>query len=70
MAIAYEWCESYRRYHDDMSVYYDDENVRIYQIHRNADFRLADQSLQFKDYEYDQGELFNSGPTIEQVLGR
>ncbi len=70
MAVAFEWCETYRRYHDDMSIYYDDENIRIYQIQRNADFRLADQSPQFKDYEYHQGELFNSGPTIEEVLGR
>ncbi len=68
MAIVYEWAETYRQYHSDMTIHYDDENVRIYRIHRNADFKLADESQQFKDYEYEQDELFNSGPTIEQVL--
>lgn len=70
MAIVYEWAETYRQYHSDMTIHYDDANVRIYRIHRTADFKLADESQQFKDYEYEQGELFNTGPTIEQVLDR
>lgn len=70
MAITYEWAETYRRYHSDMTIHYDDSNIRIYRIHRTADFKLADESSAFKDYSYEQGELFNSGPTIEQVLGK
>lgn len=68
MAIVYEWAEIYRRYHSDMSIHYDDSNVRIYGIHRTADFKLADESSQFKRYKYEEDVLFNSGPTIEQVL--
>lgn len=67
MAIAYQWAETYRQYHDDMTVYYDDQDIRIYRIHRTADFRLADESEQFKDYEWHPNRLFNSGPTIQEL---
>lgn len=68
MTTTYVWCETYMRYHDDMSVYYDDEDIRVYRIRHSPDYRAADESSRFKDYRWNPGALFNEGPVrVDQV---
>ncbi len=69
MAITARWAETYRRYHDDMTIFYDDANIRIYEIRMTPDIRAADASPQFKDYEWHRGELFNDGPAVPLLGG-
>lgn len=69
MAIVARWAETYRRYHDDMSIYYDDEKIRIYEIKRTPDIQAADSSAQFKDYKWNRGELFNDGAAVPFLGG-
>ncbi|MHB1711489.1 MAG: hypothetical protein ACYCV7_08810 [Acidimicrobiales bacterium] len=63
MAIVYQWCQTYLRYHTNMTIYYNGPNVRIYQIRQVADIGAAKHSPQFKNYTWHPGVLFNSGPT-------
>ena len=32
-ADALELCENYRAHHSDMTTFYEDQNLRIYQVH-------------------------------------
>lgn len=63
MAITYQWCETYMRYHTNMSVYYNGRNVEIFHIHQVANAGIAQYSSQFKNYKWIPGKLFNTGPT-------
>lgn len=69
MTIVGRWMETYSRYHDDVTVYYDDDNIRIYMVERTPDIRAADASDQFKDYEWKRGVLFNEGPATPALGG-
>ncbi|MPZ68417.1 MAG: hypothetical protein GEU71_02685 [Actinobacteria bacterium] len=69
MAIVARWAETYRRYHDDMTIYYDDDKIRIYEIMRTPDIHASDISKQFKDYKWHRGELFNDGAAVPFLGG-
>lgn len=63
MARIYMWAEMYMRYHTDMSVYYEDDDIKVYRISRAPDVAGASDSPEFKDYTWKPGALFNYGPT-------
>lgn len=67
-ARVYRWSELYMRYHTDMSVYHEDDELKVYRISRTPDVDAAEDTPEFKDYTWKPGELFNEGPTsIEEV---
>lgn len=63
MARIYHWSELYMRYHTDMSVYHEDDEIKVYRISRTPDVDAAEDTPEFKDYTWRPGELFNTGPT-------
>jgi hypothetical protein len=40
---ALQLCESYRQNHSDMEVYFKDENLQIYRVHRDDALKAAAQ---------------------------
>lgn len=64
----YTWSELYMRYHTDMSVYYEDEDIKVYRISRTPDVDGAEDTPEFKDYLWRPGELFNTGPTSPEEV--
>jgi hypothetical protein len=67
-ARIYVWSELYMRYHTDMSVYHEDDDIKVYRISRTPDVDAAEDTPEFKDYTWDPGLLFNTGPTdVEEV---
>lgn len=68
MAATFRWAEEYRRYHSDMSVHFDDEQVRVYRIRHAPNADVSEDSPLFKDYRWRPGELFNEGPTSTQEV--
>lgn len=63
MARMYVWAEMYMRYHTDMSVYFEDEQIKVYRITHSPDVAGAADTPEFKDYTWKPGRLFNTGPT-------
>lgn len=62
MAAVYAWAEFYRYYHTNMSVYFEDDDIIVYQISRRPNPVAAAAAPQFKDYTWQPGELFTGGP--------
>lgn len=58
------WMEEYRRFHDDVEVFYEDAQLRVYRIERTVDLSRAQRSPAFKDYTWRPGELFNDDGDI------
>ncbi len=68
MAHTYMWAELYMRYHTDMTVHYEDDELKVYRISRTPDVDGSEDTPEFKDYTWRPGELFNSGPTsVDEV---
>jgi hypothetical protein len=67
MARIYLWAETYMRYHTDMSVFFEDEEIKVYRITRTPDLAGASDSPEFRDYTWLPGKLFNFGPTKPQI---
>jgi hypothetical protein len=67
-ARMYLWSELYMRYHTDMTVYFEDDDIKVYRISRTPDVDAAEDTPEFKDYTWRPGELFNTGPaSVEEV---
>jgi hypothetical protein len=64
------WAEMYRRFHDDMGIFYEDADLRVYHLHRNVDVERADRSPEFKDYRWEPGTVFDDDGdvTIDRVV--
>lgn len=60
------WAELYRESHGDMSVLYDDPELRVYRIDRNVDVTRANRSRLFKDYRWEPNRLFNTDAAITE----
>lgn len=68
MARIYMWSELYMRYHTDMTVYHEDDELKVYRISRTPDVDASEDTPEFKDYTWRPGELFNTGPVgVEEV---
>lgn len=67
MARMYQWAETYMRYHTDMQVYFENEEIKVYRINRIPDLAGALDTPEFKDYTWLPGQLFNFGPTKPQL---
>lgn len=63
MAVTYRWAEEYRRYHSDMTVHFDDDQVRVYRIRHAPNPEISEDSPMFEDYRWRPGQLFEEGPT-------
>jgi hypothetical protein len=58
------WCEAYKKVHGDMSVVYEDEDLRVYEIDRKVDVARAERTGDFRDYTWKPGQLFNDDKDI------
>ena len=58
------WSETYRQHHADMTVIYDDPELRVYKVDRKVDIQRANDLPQFKDYRWEPGKLFSTDADI------
>ncbi|HSK22899.1 MAG TPA: hypothetical protein VK906_06980 [Egicoccus sp.] len=67
-ARLYEWAELRRRVNPDTTIWYDGEHIRVYRVARNPAIQTDPDRPEFKDYDWDPGELFTTGPTSPRDL--
>jgi hypothetical protein len=68
MSRMYLWAETYMHFHTDMSVYHEDDQIKVYRINRTPDLDGAVDAPEFKDYTWYPGRLFNFGPTSPKTV--
>lgn len=67
-ARLYAWAEERRRVNPDTTIWYDGDAIQVYRIARNPAIRTDPDTPEFKDYDWEPGELFNRGPTSPRDL--
>jgi hypothetical protein len=71
MARILQWCQVYQSFHHDMSVVYEDADLRVYEINRVVDVTRAERAHEFVDYTWHPGKYFNTPAdiTADRVTG-